>query len=177
MIYYGSFNNPNLGTIWIGISPKGLRAVKIGGDETQFLDQLTTEGSEENEKDQAAIQEVAAQLEEYFEGIRREFEVELDLTGLTEFQRDALQAAMRIPPGEVRTYGHLAEKIGRSVSAARAIGGAMAANPIPIVIPCHRVVGSDGSLTGYGGAGGIQTKAWLLEHEGFEVSRQISLPL
>lgn len=67
------------------------------------------------------------------------------------------------------TYGQLAKSLGRSLSAARAVGRAMATNPIPIIIPCHRVIGAKGELTGYGGAGGLETKAWLLEYEGQQV--------
>ena len=76
----------------------------------------------------------------------------------------------------MRTYGEVAQDIGYPVSAARAVGRAMAANPMPIIIPCHRVVGANGELTGYGGAGGIRTKAWLLELEGHDVPEQLKLP-
>jgi methylated-DNA-[protein]-cysteine S-methyltransferase len=100
------------------------------------------------------------QLHEYFDNDRRSFELSLDPGG-TDFQRRVWQAILRIPFGETVSYGELARRVG---GAPRAVGGAVGANPIPIVIPCHRVLGADGSLTGYGG--GLRMKVWLLRHEG-----------
>jgi len=102
------------------------------------------------------------QLVEYFKGIRRDFDMELYLDG-TEFQEAVWRALGRIPFGETRTYGQVAAAIGRP-AAARAVGAACNANPISIVVPCHRVVGAGGDLVGYGG--GMWRKRWLLEHEG-----------
>lgn len=104
---------------------------------------------------------VAAQLREYFDGGRTEFDVDLRLDG-TEFQNQAWTALADIPFGETTTYGAQAAAIG-SPKASRAVGAANGQNPIPIILPCHRIVGSDGSLTGFGG--GLETKRWLLEHE------------
>jgi methylated-DNA-[protein]-cysteine S-methyltransferase len=101
------------------------------------------------------------QLDEYFEGARRDFDMDLDLDG-TEFQEQVWRALGRIPFGETRTYGQVAAAIGRP-AAARAVGAACNANPISIVVPCHRVVGAGGDLVGYGG--GMWRKRWLLEHE------------
>ena len=101
------------------------------------------------------------QLEEYFAGKRQEFDIPLDLTG-TEFQRAAWSALASVPFGETRSYRQQAEAIGRP-KAVRAIGAANGRNPVPIVLPCHRIVGSDGSLTGYGG--GLPIKEFLLSHE------------
>ena len=102
-----------------------------------------------------------AQLSEYFAGQRREFDIPLDLAG-TEFQRAAWTALASVPYGETRSYRQQAEAIGRP-KAVRAIGAANGRNPVPIVLPCHRIVGSDGSLTGYGG--GLSIKEYLLKHE------------
>lgn len=102
-----------------------------------------------------------SQLEEYFAGRRQEFDLPLDLTG-TEFQRAAWSALASVPFGETRSYRQQAEAIGRP-KAVRAIGAANGQNPVPIVLPCHRIVGSDGSLTGYGG--GLSIKEYLLNHE------------
>src|SRR5581483_8767331 len=96
---------------------------------------------------------VRRELDEYFEGRRREFDLELDLSPVASFQRLALGELARVPYGKVTTYGDLAKKVGRP-HAARAIGGAMNRNPIPIVLPCHRVVGANGKLVGY--AGGLE---------------------
>ena len=107
------------------------------------------------------LDEAATQLAEYFAGRRQEFDIPLDLTG-TEFQRAAWSALANVPFGETRSYRQQAEAIGRP-KAVRAIGAANGRNPVPIVLPCHRIVGSDGSLTGYGG--GLPIKEFLLNHE------------
>jgi methylated-DNA-[protein]-cysteine S-methyltransferase len=108
-----------------------------------------------------AFARVGAALDEYFADGAIAFDLPLDLRG-SDFQR-AVWAMLRvIPPGETVTYAELARRIGRP-GAARAVGSAVARNPVSIVVPCHRVVGSDGSLTGY--AGGIDRKRWLLAHE------------
>ena len=101
------------------------------------------------------------QLGEYFAGARTEFDLPLDPDG-TVFQRQAWQELARIPYGETITYGEQAIRLGDR-NKMRAVGAANGKNPIPIVVPCHRVVGADGKLTGF--AGGIENKAWLLDHE------------
>jgi len=111
--------------------------------------------------DEAVLEAAAAQLREYFGGSRRAFDLPLDLEG-TPFQRRAWLALAAIPYGETRSYGEQALRLGVP-RAARAVGAANAANPLPIVLPCHRLVGADGSLTGFGG--GLETKRRLLEHE------------
>ncbi len=101
------------------------------------------------------------QLEEYFAGARREFDLAIDLDG-TPFQMQVWRALARIPFAETISYRELAERVGRE-AAVRAVGGANARNPISIILPCHRVIGARGRLTGY--AGGLGVKAALLEHE------------
>jgi O-6-methylguanine DNA methyltransferase len=113
------------------------------------------------------LRKAAAQLQAYFTAGLREFSLPLDLAG-TSFQQDVWNAVASIPFGETRTYRDIAEVIGRP-RAVRAVGAAQAANPLPLIIPCHRVIGSDGSLTGYGG--GTDTKRWLLDHETDVVNR------
>ena len=103
----------------------------------------------------------AAQLAEYFAGARRDFDVPLAPRG-TGFQERVWRELARIPCGETRSYGELARAIGRP-SASRAVGAANGKNPISILVPCHRVIGGSGALTGY--AGGLAAKRWLLEHE------------
>lgn len=102
-----------------------------------------------------------SQLDEYFEGRRLTFDVPLDLYG-TPFQLSVWRALLLIPCGETWSYGKVALHIGRE-RAVRAVGGANHSNPVSIIVPCHRVIGSDGKLTGYGG--GLWRKEWLLEHE------------
>lgn len=111
----------------------------------------------------AVLDRAADQLAEYFAGTRTEFDLPLAPSG-TEFQRAAWEALRRIPFGETVSYGRQADLMGDK-NKARAVGAANGRNPIPIVVPCHRVVGSDGSLTGF--AGGIELKRWLLDHERF----------
>ena len=105
------------------------------------------------------------QLAEYFQHEREAFDLPIDWSGIAPFNLRALRACAEIPYGRVRTYGQLAAQLDNP-RGGRAVGGAMAANPIPIIIPCHRVVGSDGKLHGYGAPNGIQTKAFLLSLEG-----------
>lgn len=110
----------------------------------------------------SGFDEAAEQLEEYFAGLRTEFTVPLRLDG-TEFQRQVWQALRAIPYGETWSYAQLTAAIGRGTDRVRAVGAANGRNPISIIVPCHRVIGSDGSLTGYGG--GLQRKQFLLDHE------------
>jgi len=111
--------------------------------------------------DDAALASVRAQLDEYFAGTRHHFEVELAPDG-TPFQREVWEQLRRIPYGETISYGELAKRVDRP-GAARAVGAANGRNPIAVVVPCHRVVGADGSLTGFGG--GLPWKRYLLDLE------------
>ena len=110
---------------------------------------------------------VRRQLDDYFEGRRRAFELEVDLTGVPAFQQEVLRKLALVPYAETSTYGGLAVRVGRP-KAARAVGGALNRNPVPIVLPCHRIVGASGSLVGY--AGGLERKRALLDLEGAGVS-------
>ena len=112
--------------------------------------------------DDPLLVEAARQLREYFAGARSAFDVALDLQG-TQFQRAVWQALLAIAPGRTRTYGEIAHALGVP-SASRAVGAAVGRNPVSIIVPCHRVVGSSGALTGY--AGGLDRKRTLLELEG-----------
>ncbi len=109
----------------------------------------------------ALLQEAARQLQAYFGGARDTFDLPLDLQG-TAFQRSVWQALLRIAPGATCTYGDIAAALG-SPSAVRAVGGAVGRNPVSVIVPCHRVMGRDGSLTGY--AGGVDRKRALLRLE------------
>jgi len=113
------------------------------------------------EPDHPVLAQAARELAEYFAGERTAFEVALEPQG-SAFQRAAWHGLATIPYGETISYGEQARRLGHP-GKARAIGAANGANPLPIVLPCHRVVGRDGSLTGFGG--GLETKAWLLHHE------------
>jgi methylated-DNA-[protein]-cysteine S-methyltransferase len=111
----------------------------------------------------AVLDDAAAQLHAYFAGDLIEFDLPLDLDG-TEFQRQCWLALATIPYGQTVSYGEQARRLGLGPDAARAVGAANGQNPLPLVLPCHRVIGADGSLTGFGG--GLHLKRFLLEHEG-----------
>ncbi len=127
----------------------------------QVGEDMDSDGDPAEADDHPVLAAATTQLAEYFAGRRQEFDIPLDLTG-TEFQRAAWSALANVPFGETRSYRQQAEAIGRP-KAVRAIGAANGQNPVPIVLPCHRIVGSDGSLTGYGG--GLPIKEYLLNHE------------
>jgi len=126
-------------------------------DSPAALDRTVEAGAGEH----AILDRAIEQLEEYFRGERTEFELPLAPQG-TPFQQKAWLALREIPFGETITYGEQARRLG-DPNKSRAVGAANGKNPIPIVVPCHRVVGANGHLTGY--AGGLGTKAWLLDHE------------
>jgi methylated-DNA-[protein]-cysteine S-methyltransferase len=109
------------------------------------------------------IRKAFAQLGEYFAGGRSQFDLPLDLQGGTAFQQSVWKALLAIPPGRTTSYGVLSQRIGKP-AAVRAVGAAVGRNPLSIIVPCHRVLGTDGSLTGY--AGGLERKSALLQLEG-----------
>jgi methylated-DNA-[protein]-cysteine S-methyltransferase len=133
--------------------------LSITTDENGRLREVRFGSADDGER---ASGDVANQLREYFAGARKTFEIELAPRG-TPFQLDVWKALCEVPYGETITYAELARRIGRP-NAVRAVGAANGANPIPIIVPCHRVIGSNGTLTGYGG--GIERKQFLLALEG-----------
>lgn len=162
-IFWDAMDSP-IGKIFVAVNSAGaLVRLTYGISHLHFLEE-TGRGAV---WDQGAVAFVIGQLSEYFSGERRAFDVPVDLTGLTPFQQDVLRAALSIPYGEVRTYGAVAAAIGKP-RAFRAVGRALSQNPIAVIVPCHRVVASDGSLRGYTGAGGVATKRFLLELEGYQ---------
>ncbi len=117
------------------------------------------------------LEQCKLQMNEYFAGQRKIFDLLLDWSILTSFQADVLRVTHEIPYGEVLTYGEIATRLGKP-AASRAVGGALARNPLPILIPCHRVVSASGHLTGFSAADGIIAKSWLLQLEGHRVDAQ-----
>ena len=118
----------------------------------------------DEERSDAVLDRAAAQLSEYFSGTRTTFDVPVTLRG-TEFQKAVWGRLGELRFGEVTSYGELGLSTGRA-TAGRAVGGAVGANPVPILVPCHRVLASNNRITGYSGGNGIPTKVWLLNHEG-----------
>lgn len=152
-----------LGPIYVAASAKGVCSVEFGVSADAFLDSLDPLACTEWKPD--ALAAVTGQLREYFAGARSHIDLPVDLARLTPFQKKVLQTARRIPPGTVWTYGQVARTIGKP-KASRAVGQALGRNPVPIVIPCHRVIAGDGSLGGYSGGGGLNSKRLLLHIEG-----------
>jgi len=153
-----------IGKIWLAYSREGLAAVEVGGNLDDLKKYLPPQYRISPVIIHEGIHQAAVQIEEFLEGKRRAFDLPIDWSGTTDFQKVVLGAVYSIPYGETRSYGQIAAQIGKP-KAPRAVGRANATNPIPLVIPCHRVIGSDGNLRGYGAGEGIKTKAWLLDLE------------
>ncbi len=151
-----------IGPLALAATPAGL--VRVGfGLEDDMLDELASQVSPRVVRLPARLDDVRRQLDEYFAGRRRHFDVALDRRLSHGYRREVLEELSRVPFGETVSYKDLAERTGRP-RASRAVGTTMATNPIPIVVPCHRVLRTGGALGGYGG--GLDTKVWLLRHEG-----------
>lgn len=165
MIYYDILESP-AGTVWAAVDENGsvVRVEFVDGPD-RVPDNMTRHTLV---RDPGRVAAVTAQLNEYFAGKRRSFNLPLAPSG-TAFQKRVWDELSRIPFGETRTYGQIAAAIGNP-RACRAVGGANGANPIPVIVPCHRVIGSDGSLTGFGC--GLPVKRFLLQLEGVPVKEQ-----
>jgi methylated-DNA-[protein]-cysteine S-methyltransferase len=146
--YYAYYNSP------IGI-------LEIIASDYAIISAMFVDEAKENAEDTEILREAIRQFDEYFKGIRKDFDIKCEVQG-TEFQKIAWKALMEIPYGETRSYKQQAIQVGNE-KATRAVGNANSKNLISIIIPCHRVIGSNKSLTGY--AGGLNRKQWLLEHE------------
>jgi methylated-DNA-[protein]-cysteine S-methyltransferase len=164
-VYYDILPDTPIGPVYVSVGAEGLAAVALGGSEADFVAQLRRLGVQGAMRSSERTRQVRTQIEEYFRGERERFDCPVDLSQLTGFHRQVLLAAARIPRGSVMTYGGLARTLGMPRSA-RAVGRALATNPVPLVIPCHRVIASDGSLGGYSARGGVSTKLRLLRFEG-----------
>jgi O-6-methylguanine DNA methyltransferase len=163
VVAYARMDSP-IGPLWIATTPTGICAVGLGPGQPQvFLAWLARHvGKEPPREDPEALASALTQLREYFSRIRHEFDLPLDTYG-TAFQKTVWTEVASVPYGAMTTYGEIAQRTGRP-RAARAVGAALGANPLPILIPCHRVIGAGGSLVGY--HGGVEMKAALLRLEG-----------
>jgi methylated-DNA-[protein]-cysteine S-methyltransferase len=150
-----------VGDLLVAVTERGLCRIAYRPDTA--LDEVSADFGVRVLRIPRRLDRVRRQLDEYFAGRRRDFELETDLSPVPKFQQRVLLELARVPFGEMTTYGALAAKLGKP-RAARAVGGALNRNPVPIVLPCHRVVGSTGSLVGYGG--GLDRKEALLRLEG-----------
>jgi methylated-DNA-[protein]-cysteine S-methyltransferase len=152
-----------VGPLLVAASPRGLCRISFDPEPEREVEALAHGFGVRVLRSPGSVDRARRELDEYFEGARHEFDLEVDLSPLPAFQQDVLAELVRVPYGEIDTYGGLAEKIGRP-RAARAVGGALNRNPVPIVVPCHRIVGAGGNLVGY--AGGLERKRLLLGLEG-----------
>lgn len=153
-----------IGTLNIGATARGLRLVQFPRDREH--DQPNIAGAEPAKPDriaQAQLDEALLQLTQYFDGTRTHFDIALDWYGVNGLRLTVLKLLAEVPFGATVTYGDLAKGSGAGVTASQAVGGIMGSNPLPIVVPCHRVLAADG-LGGFGG--GLRTKEWLLAWEG-----------
>ncbi len=162
-IYLRHVASTPLGPIWIAHNPRGLVALALDTSREAFISAWEHIPEIMSEETTELSDEAERQLRDYLAGELESFDLPIDWSLMTPFQEQALRATYAIPYGETRSYGEIAAQIDKP-GAARAVGRAEATNPIPLVIPCHRVIGADGSLHGYGG--GLETKAWLLKLEG-----------
>ncbi|MDE3112049.1 MAG: methylated-DNA--[protein]-cysteine S-methyltransferase [Chloroflexota bacterium] len=163
---YAVIDSP-VGPLWVAVGPQGVSTIHFGREPSAWeLRRLVRLFGAAIVPDRARVSRLARELDQYFAGRRRAFEVPADLRGLTPFQGRVLRRTSRIAYGDLATYKTVARSAGNE-RASRAAGAAVGSNPIPIVVPCHRVVASDGTLGGYGG--GLDVKRRLLALERSEV--------
>lgn len=168
--YHTSWQSP-VGTLGLWVTDRGLLRLGLPNDypeqAARWLRKHEISEVVSASPDDPHFSEILSQLEDYFSGKLREFHLPLDLRG-TEFQKSVWEAVYRVPWGQTRSYGEIAAEIGQP-SAVRAVGAANGANPVAIIVPCHRIIASNGALQGYGG--GLSLKAELLKLEGIAPGR------
>ncbi len=165
IIHYGRIANTRIGEVWVAASAEGLFRVDFDIEEEGLKIDLSQKGRFRPLYAPEQISSYLTAVAEYLRGERTRLDLPVDLRALTPFQRSVLLAARAVPRGQVATYAEIAQRVGKP-RAFRAVGQALRHNPIPIVLPCHRVISSDGTLGGYGGALGSQRKIELLKLEG-----------
>ncbi len=159
---WGLVSSP-IGNLYVAVSDKGICEIAFAGRGVEgFFAELESRGFQV-EPDQDSVTVAASQLQEYFGGDRVDFDVSVDLTGVSPFTRSVLDATAAVPFGTLTTYQEIARRIGKP-AASRAVGNALGRNPIPVIVPCHRIVRSDWSMGGY--TGGLDIKQKLLAIEG-----------
>jgi methylated-DNA-[protein]-cysteine S-methyltransferase len=167
-LYYDAVGRTEVGPVFVAVSDRGVVAVDFAASEAEFVRSLRSRMGASPVRSRPMAGEAALQLRDYLAGRRLSFSLPLDLRRMSDFQRAVLLAAAEIPRGQVTTYAQLARRIGKP-GAARAVGQALGHNPIPIILPCHRVLASNGSLGGYSARDGVRTKARLLRLEGAQL--------
>jgi methylated-DNA-[protein]-cysteine S-methyltransferase len=152
-----------LGPLLVAATERGLLRVYFDADPERQLELLARVAGTRVLRAPRSVDDVRRELDQYFDGRRRSFDLSIDLRGAAPFTAQVLEQLARVPYGQTATYGELASRVGHP-RAARAVGTVMNRNPVPIVLPCHRIVGASGSLVGYGG--GLERKEQLLRLEG-----------
>jgi len=169
--YLNTLQTEELGLIGVAVTARGLRRLRMfqkSKNDFLVLNESYHEGEYifSNQETKPGIE----QLRAYLNYEIKDFSLPIDWSGYTSFQKDVLQETLSIPYGETRSYGQISAAIGNP-KASRAVGQAEKSNQVPLVVPCHRVIGSDGSLTGYGGKDNTDLKAWLLDFEKIGLNR------
>lgn len=164
-IFFTQIEDTPFGDIWVASSEIGLVAVEYDLDESEFLEKIQAFTSGRMVSNSDGNSDVVSKIRAYLEAEATHLEIPVDLSLVSEFRRKVLEATAKIERGQVVTYAEIAKQIGKP-KAFRAVGQALRYNPIPIVIPCHRVIASDGTLGGYAGAMGDARKIRLLKLEG-----------
>jgi len=154
----------SIGSFWLERSARGLTHCEILAENAPTETSVSSASSAD-----PLLQQAANELQAYLMGSLKAFSLLLDLSDLTPFQQEVLAAVALIPWGQTRTYSEVAAQIGKP-KAIRAVGNALAHNPLMLFVPCHRVIGSDGKLHGFSAPQGVALKAWLLDHEGIKLS-------
>ncbi|MEM9775451.1 MAG: methylated-DNA--[protein]-cysteine S-methyltransferase [Chloroflexota bacterium] len=162
-VWFSKLDDTPIDHMWAATSEEGLVATQFRGSAATFKAQVKKLTKTEPQEDQLKLEPIFNELKRYFAGNLKAFSIPICWHYLSTFQQKSLKQVYAIPYGELRTYTQLAQLID-SPKSIRAVGRANATNPMPIVIPCHRVIGSDGKLRGF--AGGLETKAYLLRLEG-----------
>lgn len=164
-IWVGAATDTPLGSVWAAVSENGLVAVSLWQERERIEARVKRLTDRTPVHVPEKVSAVTEQITAYLHQERRAFDITIDWSVLPPFQKTVLQAVCDVPYGRVTTYSDIAHQIGKP-KAVRAVGRANATNPMPLVIPCHRVLGVGGKLRGYGAPGGVETKAWLLRLEG-----------
>lgn len=160
---YAMMDDTPVGLLGLAATERGIARISFASDEDEFLARLLRRFGDRPVVSSSALDEARRELERYFKGKDLSFDLPVDLSILSPFEQRVLRVTARVPAGRVATYAEIAKRAGNP-RAPRAVGNALNHNPVAIVVPCHRVVRSDGSLGGYGG--GVRIKEWLLRHEG-----------
>jgi len=151
---------------WVGFkTPIGIVRVYAQNEKVTFIDIAAKDAKVGSAGKSEVLKTAEKELTQYFSGKLTKFTFPVDISNGTEFQRSVWKQISKIPFGKLKTYKDIADAIGKP-KAARAVGGAVGSNPVPLVVGCHRVLGASGKITGYSGGDGLPTKRWLLAHEG-----------